>query len=109
MQRDQYLTITIALVMVIFCLSQFPFVIGVHVLTYLQNCDNCLSEFWMRTAHSAIYFSGRCVLLNSALDPFLLTFRMPKISQALKATYSSRPRLFKIKRTVAPQPSIVGE
>lgn len=92
-ERDHLLTITIAMVMVIFCLS-FPFVISVHVLTYIQNCDDCLDEFSMRMITSGIYFSARCVLINSTLDPFLLILRMPKIRQAVRKTYARHVCLF---------------
>ncbi|XP_031553230.1 adrenocorticotropic hormone receptor-like [Actinia tenebrosa] len=106
-ERDHSLIVTIAMVLVLFCLSSFPFVIGVHVLTYIQNCDNCLSEFAMRMITSGIYFSGRCVLLNSALDPFLLTVRMPKIREAVRKTYARHLCLFS-KSMVLPQPKKVA-
>ena len=102
LERDASLTVTIAMVMVLFCLSSFPFVIGVHVLTYIQNCDSCLSELSTRVITSVIYFSARCVLINSALDPFLLTLRMPKIRRAVRKTYAQRFRIFS-KSVVLPQ------
>ncbi|XP_031553231.1 rhodopsin, GQ-coupled-like [Actinia tenebrosa] len=90
MQRDQHLTITIVLVMIFFCTASLPFVVCVHLTTVIDNCPDCFSENTTRTITSVFYFSGRCIILNAALDPFLLILRMSKVRQAVVATFGVR-------------------
>ncbi|XP_031564786.1 adrenocorticotropic hormone receptor-like [Actinia tenebrosa] len=87
MERDRRLTFTIILVMVFFCVACLPIFIGVHLVVYLRSCPSChFSEYSQRAFHSLCYFSGRFLIFNTALDPFLLYWRIPKIREAVRAT-----------------------
>ena len=111
MQRDHRMTVTIALVMIFFCLASLPFVVGVHLMAVIEKCPECFTLNLRRTITSLFYFSGRCIILNAAVDPFLLMLRMPKVRQAVGATFGFR-RLFPPSsniRKVAPAPTNISE
>lgn len=109
MHRDHHVTITIALVMIFFCMASLPFVVCVHLMAVIENCPDCFTLNWRRTITSVFYFSGRCIILNAALDPFLLILRMSKVRQAVATTFGVR-RLIGPKlniRRVVPAPATI--
>lgn len=87
MERDRRLTITIILAMVFFCVACLPIFIGVHLVVHIRSCGSCyFSEYSQRVIHSLCYFSGRFMIFNTVLDPFLLYWRIPKIREAVRIT-----------------------
>lgn len=112
MQRDHHLTVTIALVMIFFCMASLPFVIGVHLMAVIENCPDCFTLNWRRNITSLFYFSGRCIILNAALDPFLLILRISKVRQAVAATFGfrrlARPKL-RIRQVAPAAATIITE
>lgn len=86
-ERDRRLTITIILVMLSFCVACVPIFISVHLVVHLRTCTSCyFSEYSQRVIHSLCYFSARFMISNTALDPFLLYWRIPKIREAVRVT-----------------------
>jgi hypothetical protein len=88
MERDRRLTVTIILVMVFFCVACLPIFIAVHLMIHLLNCEACgFSEYSKMAISSLCYFSARFVIFNTAIDPFLVYWRISKLRKVVNVTF----------------------
>ena len=82
LERERSMAVTIMIILAFFFLTYLPQFIMIHLADF---CDSCEISEASVTFHKIDVVSSRFLFLNSALNPFIYAWRMPKYRRALDA------------------------
>ena len=82
LERERNMAITVIIILAIFYITYLPQFIMIHVARYCSPCQ--ISED-STTFHKVDVITSRFVFVNSALNPFVYAWRMPKYRRALNS------------------------
>ena len=82
LERERRMAVTIMIILVFFFLTYLPQYITIHLAYF---CDSCEISEDSITFHKIDVVASRFLFLNSALNPFIYAWRMPKYRRALDA------------------------
>ena len=86
LERERNMAVTVIIILAIFYITYLPQFIMIHVTHFCSSCE--ISEDSI-TFHKVDVISSRFVFLNSALNPFVYAWRMPKYRQALNSCWKA--------------------
>lgn len=82
--RERNMAVTVLIILSMFFLTYLPQFIMIHLAYF---CDACQISDQSITFHEIDVVSSRFVFLNSAVNPFIYAWRMPKYRRALKGCW----------------------
>lgn len=82
LERERNMAVTVIIILTIFYITYLPQFIMIHVARYCSPCE--ISED-STTFHKVDVITSRFVFVNSALNPFVYAWRMPKYRRALNS------------------------
>jgi len=86
LERERNMAVTIIIILAIFYITYLPQYIMIHLARF---CDSCEISEESVTFHKVDVISSRFVFLNSALNPFVYAWRMPKYRRALDSCWKA--------------------
>lgn len=86
LERERNMAVTVIIILAIFYITYLPQFIMIHVTRFCSSCE--ISEDSI-TFHKVDVISSRFVFLNSALNPFVYAWRMPKYRRALNSCWKA--------------------
>lgn len=86
LERERNMAVTVFIILAIFYITYLPQFIMIHVARYCNSCE--ISDDSI-TFHKIDVISSRFVFLNSALNPFVYAWRMPKYRRALESCWKA--------------------
>ena len=86
LERERNMAVTVIIILAIFYITYLPQFIMIHLTRYCGSCE--ISED-STTFHKVDVISSRFVFLNSALNPFVYAWRMPKYRRALDSCWKT--------------------
>lgn len=91
LERERNMAVTVIIILAIFYITYLPQFIMIHVARYCSSCQ--ISED-STTFHKVDVITSRFVFLNSALNPFVYAWRMPKYRRALNSSWKALKEKF---------------
>ena len=86
LERERNMAVTVMIILVMFYITYLPQFVMIHLIHFCKSCD--ISEDSI-TFHKIDVVSSRFVFLNSAANPFVYAWRIPKCRQALKSCWKA--------------------
>ena len=82
LDRERNMVVTILLVLALFYVTVLPEFIALHLMEFCEPCKQSLPFLKLEIVFSRFLF------LNSALNPFVYSWRLPKYRQAFKSCFA---------------------
>ena len=86
LERERNMAVTVMIILVMFYITYLPEFVTIHLARFCKSCD--ISEDSI-TFHKIDVVLSRFVFLNSAANPFVYAWRIPKYRRALKSCWKA--------------------